>query len=144
MTGREKHLCAFCGKVVYDSRLHEAFREAIQKEKADTPRASALQLYLGSIHSAWRMKMRKLKQTHPSSRLFKAMSNYSRGEGKKLHDPLAMAAVVDESVCQFAEVRVYRDRKGWGSVLETGTGTWISVDYDDDRFRQVILGATPD
>ena len=54
------------------------------------------------------------------------MCNYARGEGKKLHDPLAMAAVVDESVCRFEEVRVYRDTKGWGSALETGTRTWTS------------------
>ena len=71
------------------------------------------------------------------------MCNYARGEGKKLHDPLAMAAVVDESVCRFEEVRVYRDTKGWGSALETGTRTWISVDYDDNKFRQVILGLFP-
>ena len=76
-------------------------------------------------------------------RLYNAMCNYARGDGKKLHDPLAMAVAVDEGVCHFEEVRVYRDSKGWGSVLEAGTNTWISVDYDDERFRQIILGAVP-
>ena len=79
----------------------------------------------------------------PLLRLYEAMGNYAKGEGKKLHDPLAMAAVVDEGVCQFKEVQVFRDAKGWGSVLESGTRTWISVDYDDERFRQIILGTVP-
>jgi len=108
-----------CHRVVYDSRLHDAFRDAVQKAQPETTRAAALKL------------------------LYQAMCNYARGEGKKLHDPLAMAAVVDESVCRFEEVRVYRDTKGWGSALETGTRTWISVDYDDNKFRQVILGLFP-
>lgn len=73
-------------------------------------------------------------------RLCSAMAAYQRGEGKKLHDPLAMAVVVDEAVCRFKEVKVIRDQQGWGSVPEAGTNTWISIDYDDERFRQVLLG----
>ncbi|CAE7529874.1 unnamed protein product [Symbiodinium pilosum] len=99
-----------CHRVVYDSRLHQAFKNALQAEKAETVRAEALKL------------------------LYNAMCNYARGDGKKLHDPLAMAVAVDEGVCHFEEVRVYRDSKGWGSVLEAGTNTWISVDYDDESF----------
>mmetsp|Transcript_36293 Transcript_36293/g.67498 ORF Transcript_36293/g.67498 Transcript_36293/m.67498 type:complete len:365 (+) Transcript_36293:58-1152(+) len=105
-----------CHQVVYDSRLHDAFREAASAANPDTARGFALKL------------------------LYHAMCNYSRGDGKKLHDPLAMAAAVDESVCEFREVQVFRDAQGWGSRLEPGTQTWISVDYDDERFRQIILG----
>lgn len=76
-----------------------------------------------------------------SLRLCSAMEKYQRGDGKKLHDPLAMAAVVDEAVCNFREVHVFNDRQGWGSVLQAGTNTWISIDYDDERFRRIVTGA---
>ena len=71
------------------------------------------------------------------------MQKYQRGEGKKLHDPLALAAAIDEGVCRFEEVKVIHDKQGWGSVLDSGTNTWISIDYDDERFRQTLLGGGP-
>mmetsp|Transcript_33115 Transcript_33115/g.40702 ORF Transcript_33115/g.40702 Transcript_33115/m.40702 type:complete len:343 (+) Transcript_33115:51-1079(+) len=105
-----------CHRAVYDGRFHQTFLEALAGSEAKTTRATALNL------------------------LCSAMEKYQRGDGKKLHDPLAMAAVIDESVCTFREVRVFNDRQGWGSVLQTGTNTWISIDYDDERFRQILTG----
>lgn len=107
-----------CHRAVYDAALHEAVRAAADDAAAHAlgRRAAALKL----LHSA--------------------MGAYRRGEGKKLHDPLALAVALDESVCQLAEVRLFRDRAGWGSLLEPGTGTWISVDYDDAAFRSTLLG----
>ncbi len=77
----------------------------------------------------------------PHLRFCSAMEKYQRGEGKKLHDPLAFAAVVDEAVCSFREVHVFNDRQGWGSVLQAGTNTWTSIDYNDERFRQILVGS---
>ncbi|CAK9057840.1 unnamed protein product, partial [Durusdinium trenchii] len=111
-----------CHRAVYDNRFHLDFVQALEQSEriaAQTTRAVALKL------------------------LCSAMQAYRRGEGKKLHDPLAMAAVVDETVCSFREVRVIRDKQGWGSVPDTGTNTWISIDYDDERFRQILLGSGP-
>jgi len=68
------------------------------------------------------------------------MSAYLRHRGeKKLHDPLALAVALDESVCVLAEVSVFRDRGGWGSRLTPGSGTWISIDYDHGKFQSVLL-----
>merc|ERR1712117_849010 len=98
--------------------LHEAIGQAGRAAAAvdgQAQRAAALRL----IHSA--------------------MSSYQRADGKKLHDPLAMAVAIDESVCTLAEVSVFRHKTGWGSRLEEGSGTWISVDYDDAAFRAALL-----
>ena len=66
-----------------------------------------------------------------------------KGGSKKLHDPLAFSALLDEGVCSLVEVTV-ESRIGdtgheWGSRLCQGTGTFAAVDYDHDRFVAVIL-----
>jgi hypothetical protein len=77
--------------------------------------------------------------------MHKAMSKYlSDGykEGKKIHDPLALAVALDESVCTLAEVELgSRGPKSdeWGCWLSQGSGTWISVDYDEAKFRRTLL-----
>lgn len=73
--------------------------------------------------------------------LHAAMANYmSAGKVKKMHDPLALAVALDESVCELAEVEVFKSPPGsWGSRLAPGSGTWISIDYDDEKFRAVLL-----
>eukprot|EP00438_Fugacium_kawagutii_P013779 Skav232256 [mRNA] locus=scaffold273:154037:159511:- [translate_table: standard] len=114
-----------CHRVAfYDGRFHQAFLQALEHSEAKSTRAIALKLLL------WHF-----------AALCSAMEKYQRGDGKKLHDPLAMAAMVDEAVCNFREVHVFNDRQGWGSVLQAGTNTWISIDYDDERFRQIVTGA---
>ena len=72
-----------------------------------------------------------------------AMSNYlSRQDGKMIHDPLALAVALDESVCTLAEVELYshgaKDDQ-WGCRPCSGSGTWISVDYDEAKFRATLV-----
>merc|ERR1712192_39846 len=78
--------------------------------------------------------------------LHAAMTNYMKdGKVKKLHDPLALAVAIDESVCEFAEVHVFHtsppDGKSpeWGSRLAQDSGQWIRVDYDEDRFLSTLV-----
>jgi len=108
-----------CHRVVYDAALHEDLKAAVQQAGADgrVQREAALRLICTS------------------------MEKYAKE--KKLHDPLALAAALDESVCTFAEVSVFRDKGGWGSRLTAATDTWISVDYDDALFRTALLGHSP-
>jgi pyrimidine-specific ribonucleoside hydrolase len=75
--------------------------------------------------------------------MHKAMSSYlARQDGKMIHDPLALAVALDESVCTLAEVELYshgfKDDQ-WGCCLCPGSGTWISVDYDEAKFRATLL-----
>jgi hypothetical protein len=75
--------------------------------------------------------------------MHKAMSNYlSRQNGKMIHDPLALAVALDESVCTLVEVELYShgaNGEQWGCWPSSGSGTWISVDYDEARFRATLL-----
>jgi inosine-uridine nucleoside N-ribohydrolase len=61
-----------------------------------------------------------------------------RKSGKAFHDPLAAAVALDESVCTFREVEVYRERGAWGSRTANGTATTISVSVDRTRFLDVL------
>jgi len=110
-----------CHQTAYDGRMHESFRAAMRDSEAASPstRAQALQM------------------------LFAAMDTYTshKGDAKKVHDPLALCVALNESVCTLAEVALFRDRCGWGSRLAPGNGTWISVDYDDELFRQMLVSS---
>ena len=61
-----------------------------------------------------------------------------RRSGKAFHDPLAAAVALDESVCTFREVEVYRERGAWGARPAGGTATTISVSVDRTRFLDVL------
>jgi hypothetical protein len=50
-----------------------------------------------------------------------------KGRGKAMHDLVAAAVALDESVCSFTEVEIYRERGEWGAKAAAGTNTWISV-----------------
>lgn len=76
--------------------------------------------------------------------MHKAMSKYLAGghKGKKIHDPLALAVALDESVCNLAEVELGSQgpkNDQWGCWLCEGSRTWISVDYDETKFRRTLL-----
>ncbi len=59
-------------------------------------------------------------------------------QGKKFHDPLAACCAIDPRIGVWAEVEVYRDKGQWGSRLSPGSGTFIIVDYDHERFVEVL------
>ncbi|HEU4324713.1 MAG TPA: nucleoside hydrolase [Roseiflexaceae bacterium] len=61
-----------------------------------------------------------------------------RPDGKLLHDPLAACCALDPGVASWAEVEVYSQRGEWGARPAPGSGTWITVDYDPDRFEQLL------
>lgn len=64
-----------------------------------------------------------------------------RGDGKlkQLHDPLALAVALDESVAELAEVELYRERGRWGSRLHPGSATWIATGFDPAAFHCALL-----
>jgi len=75
--------------------------------------------------------------------IHKSMSSYlGRQSGKMIHDPLALAVALDESVCTLAEVDLYsqgpKDEQ-WGCWPCEGSNTWISTDYDEAKFRTTLL-----
>jgi pyrimidine-specific ribonucleoside hydrolase len=61
-----------------------------------------------------------------------------KGVGKAMHDILAAAACLDESVVELREVDIYRERGEWGSRAKSGTRTWISVAYNQESFLDVL------
>ena len=72
--------------------------------------------------------------------IYRAMEVYLKHqpEGKLLHDPLAACVALDQSVCEFREVEVYRERGEWGSRLSSGTGRFISVRHDAQKFFKLF------
>lgn len=60
------------------------------------------------------------------------------GHGKALHDTVAAAVVLDESVCTFVEVEIYRAGGGWGARPKPGSPTSISVAIDREKFAAIL------
>jgi len=109
-----------CHSVNYDEVFHMALHEAVLEETKVSPtgsRAVAFQI------------------------MYSAMDDYVRHKpgGKKLHDPLALAVAIDETVCELAEVNLYCHKGRWGSRLSPGSNIFISVSYDADKFVTALL-----
>jgi inosine-uridine nucleoside N-ribohydrolase len=78
----------------------------------------------------------------PTCRLLHPRKAESRDErGKKFHDPLAACCAIDESIGEWAEVELYREKGAWGSRLAPGSNTRIIVGYDRERFVATLTGA---
>jgi pyrimidine-specific ribonucleoside hydrolase len=71
-----------------------------------------------------------------------AMERYlrKRPEGKLLHDPLAACVLLCRDLAELREVEVYRESGKWGSRQASGTGCFITVAIDRERFVRVLLG----
>ncbi|MFV8753021.1 nucleoside hydrolase [Nannocystaceae bacterium ST9] len=61
-----------------------------------------------------------------------------KGVGKAMHDVVAAACVLDERVCEFAEVEIYREKGEWGARAAADTHTRISIGFDEARFLAVL------
>jgi pyrimidine-specific ribonucleoside hydrolase len=61
-----------------------------------------------------------------------------KGVGKAMHDLLAAACALDERVCDFVEVEIYREKGEWGARATEGTNTRISVGFHEERFLDVL------
>lgn len=112
-----------CHRAVYDKQWHDALGAAVEDAQATA-----------DLSTHGRARLASLSLMH------RAMDAYlsKRGE-KKMHDPLALAVALDESVCKLAEVELFRANGGWGSRLVPGSGKWISIDYDPIKFRAALL-----
>jgi pyrimidine-specific ribonucleoside hydrolase len=64
---------------------------------------------------------------------------YKHPNGKKFHDPLAACAAIDESIIEWREVEIFREKGKWGSKLFPDSNTWISINYDKEKFEKVLL-----
>lgn len=109
-----------CHRVVYDEAWHARLSDAAAATAAaaaGTRRAKAFEMMRGSMGA--------YLERNPG--------------GKKLHDPLALAVALDESVCSLVEVELFRGKGGWGSRPARGSSTWISIDYDPKKFQAVLL-----
>jgi len=62
-----------------------------------------------------------------------------RPEGKKMHDPLAACCAINPAIGVWREVKVYRERDEWGASAKDGTGTWVIVDYDHEKFLDTFF-----
>jgi pyrimidine-specific ribonucleoside hydrolase len=119
----ERKICVsknVCHSVVYDDAFHRALQAALKTETSEAP--------TGRRSVAFKM-------------IYDSMDRYLQRNpgGKKLHDPLALATAFDESVCELAEVELFCKKGQWGSNLQSGSHTWISIAYDAAKFEQALL-----
>merc|ERR1712178_567588 len=111
-----------CHAVVYDAEWHQALKAALEAEQR-LERNGRGAVALGIMYKATEDYLAK----NPG--------------GKKLHDPLALAVALDESVCELVEVELFYQKGKWGSRLSPGSDIWISTDYDNEKFQTTLLPA---
>jgi hypothetical protein len=71
----------------------------------------------------------------PVCRLLPSITGESHeARGKKFHDPLAACCAIDESIGEWAEVELFRERGEWGSRLAPGSGVHVITGYDREKF----------
>lgn len=109
-----------CHSVYYDDKWHAILGAAAEAAERSAPRSTRA-LAFRMMHNA----MDAYLQRQPG--------------GKKLHDPLALAVALNETVCDLAEVSLFCQKGKWGSRLSPGSNTWISVAYHSDRFEAALL-----
>lgn len=60
--------------------------------------------------------------------------------GKAFHDPLAACVAIDQSICTFKDVELYREKGEWGSRFSETPNARISISVDMDKFCKTIIG----
>lgn len=86
-------------------------------------------------------RMRAYKNNYAGiSMVFDAMEEYleRKPTGKAFHDPLAACVAIDESICQFRPVKLYREKGCWGSKIEEGSPIRISIAVNREKFEFVL------
>ncbi len=88
----------------------------------------------------WGVGLKAIRE-NTNETLRRGMSRYlkKKPEGKLIHDPLALAVVINPTVCDFREVEVYRSNGEWGSKLAPGSNTQISVSVHRERLFETLM-----
>jgi pyrimidine-specific ribonucleoside hydrolase len=109
-----------CHSVNYDAEFHATLGAAAEAEAKMSPKGRRAVVF---------------------QMIYKTMDAYllHKPGGKKLHDPLALAVAIDESVCEMAEVEIYCQKGKWGSRLSTESNMFISIAYDAEKFVIALL-----
>jgi pyrimidine-specific ribonucleoside hydrolase len=84
------------------------------------------------------------KRTAGLDLVLKGMELYleKNPDGKKLHDPLAMAVAIEPEICEFQRVDMYRHKGEWGARLNRDSDVKIAIALRDrQRFFEVLTEA---
>lgn len=74
--------------------------------------------------------------------LFQGMDKYlaKTPTGKAFHDPLAACVAINSSICQFAEVELYKHKNEWGSRISANSNALISIKVNMEEFKNTLVG----
>jgi inosine-uridine nucleoside N-ribohydrolase len=77
--------------------------------------------------------------------IYEAMEHYLQENplGKMLHDPLAACVAIEPAIATLVEIEVVYTEGRWGSREASGTGTFITIDVDRQRFFETFVRAAP-
>lgn len=73
--------------------------------------------------------------------IYEAMEHYLQENpmGKMLHDPLAACVAIEPSIATLVEIEIVYTEGRWGSRQASGTGTFITIDVDRERFFDTFV-----
>lgn len=108
---KQRHLVSknVCHGVIYNAEMHEQFLPFRDKTIGLNFMCKGMELYL---------------RRHPG--------------GKKFHDPLAAAVMIEPLTCEFMPVKLFRSKGEWGSNYVEDSNTLISVEADEEMMVAVL------
>ena len=98
-----------CHGIVYDLEMHEQFAPYKNKTAGLNLMYQGMSLYL---------------KRKPS--------------GKKYHDPLALAVAINQNVCEFVPVAMFRKKGEWGARPQSNSNTAIAINANVDLLVKTL------
>ncbi len=126
-----------CHGVIYDRRLHARIEAEKDKNRSLELIWKGMEVYLDK-NAGKNSRSDGLSEPEVRESAPEAMG------GKAFHDPLAACCAIDESIGEWAEVELYREKGAWGSRLSPGSGIWIIIGYDREKFFQTLTAVPRD
>jgi hypothetical protein len=97
-------------------------------------------VWTGALQHALKERIAQGPHRTGRDRMVHALDRYleDKGVGKAMHDLVAAACLLDEAVCGFKPVSIYREKGEWGALADPGSSTRISVSFQEQRFVEVL------
>jgi pyrimidine-specific ribonucleoside hydrolase len=84
----------------------------------------------------------EFKNNYPGlSLIHQGMGIYlkKKPKGKLFHDPLAACVAINQNICEFKQVEIYRQKGEWGSKLSNNSNTFISINVNRELFKETLV-----
>jgi len=137
-----KYACSknVCHNVIYDKKIHKIIKQYVDEHQdKNSDKYKSIELIYDAMNKGY-FEKKQNKEYFEKKQNKTNLKNRGIGNfGKKMHDVLPAVCMSDLSVCEWKEVDMFYETKGWGCNLKDGTNVFISINYDEVKFWNTFL-----